>query len=406
MNGTSLRSVEDLAAFGGKPAFPEKLHVGRPNIGDRAELFRRMNQILDSRWLTNQGRHVVEFEARIAEISGTDHAIAVCNATIGLEIVARALELSGSVVVPAFTFVASAHSMRWVGLDACFADVDVRSHLIDPASVENRMRTDTSAIMGVHLWGNPCDVSALRSLARRRGTKLIYDAAHAFGCSVAGKPIGSFGDATVFSFHATKFVNSFEGGAIVTNDGDLARRVRLLTNFGFRGYDDVAAVGTNGKMNEVCAAMGLVSIDAMPSILAANRANYEQYVALLAGIEGLDILPYDPRNAPNYQYVAALVDPRTAPLHRDTLLDLLWAENVIARRYFYPGVHRMEPYRSEQPGLVMPATEAISERILVLPTGTAVDEASIARICAIIRFACENAVAIARRSEKSMSSKA
>jgi dTDP-4-amino-4,6-dideoxygalactose transaminase len=390
-------SVGDLALFGGTPSFAELLHVGRPNIGDRAELFRRINGVLDRRWLTNRGREVEQFEERVAEITGARHAIAVCNATIGLEIVARALGLTGNVIVPAFTFVASAHALRWVGVDPRFVDVGVDSHLIDPELIDERFTPRTSAVMGVHLWGKPCDVNGLAALARRRGVPLVYDAAHAFGCAVNGQAIGTFGDASVFSFHATKFINSFEGGAIVTNDNDIAREVRLLVNFGFRGYDDVETVGTNGKMNEVCAAMGLVSIDAMPEILEVNRRNYAQYAAALSDIPGFSLLPYEPRHSPNYQYVVVSVEPDAAGIHRDVLLDVLWAENVIARRYFYPGVHRMEPYRTEWPEISMPATETIADRILVLPTGTAVDRSAISRIAEILHFAVRHAPEIVHR---------
>lgn len=387
----------DLALFGGAPAFAERLHVGRPNIGDRAMLMGRIDAILDSRWLTNNGRNVQELESCVAQIAGTQYAVAVCNATVALEILARALGLRGEAIVPGFTFVASAHSLMWMGIRPRFADVHADSHLVDPAAVAALVNARTSAIMGVHLWGKPCDVEALAEIAQRRRVRLIYDAAHAFGCSADGTRIGQFGDASVFSFHATKFVNTFEGGAIVTNDGELARRARLMANFGFLGYDDVGDVGTNGKMNEVCAAMGLVSIASMATFVATNRRNHESYVAGLAGIDGLSLLAYNERHTPNYQYVVVEVDPNVAALHRDVLLAVLWAENVIARRYFHPGVHRMEPYRTLTPALRLPVTERIADRILVLPTGTTVDGNAIDRICGIIRSALEHADAVRER---------
>ena len=256
--------LEDLAVYGAPPAFNEKLHVGRPNIGDRAKLLERVNNILDNRWLTNNGPYVQEFEQRIADMIGVRHCVAMCNATVALEITIRALELSGEVIVPSFTFVATAHALQWQEMTPVFSDIDPKSHNLDPARVEQMITPRTSAIIGVHLWGRPCNVEALAEIAARRGLKLLFDAAHAFGCSYKGRMIGGFGDAEVFSFHATKIINSFEGGAVVTNNDVLANKIRLMRNFGFAGYDNVTRLGLNGKMTEVCAAMGLTSLEAMP----------------------------------------------------------------------------------------------------------------------------------------------
>jgi len=257
---TDKRHLRHLAIFGGRPAFAEKLHVGRPNIGDRARLLKRIEDILDRRWLTNNGPYVQEFERRIAETIGVKHCIATCNGEMGLEIAIRALELKGEVIVPAFTFVASAHALQWQEITPVFADIDPETHLIHPASVRRLITPRTTAILGVHIWGQTCAIEALEEIAREHHLRLLFDAAHAFGCTRHGRSIGTFGDAEVFSFHATKFVNSLEGGAIVTNHDDLARKIRLMKNFGFFGYDDVGYIGTNGKMNEFSAAMGLTSL--------------------------------------------------------------------------------------------------------------------------------------------------
>jgi dTDP-4-amino-4,6-dideoxygalactose transaminase len=383
--------VADLGIFGGTPAFPDPIHVGRPNLGDRQALLTRINDILDRRWLTNDGAYVQEFERRIAEIAGTKHCIALSNATVGLEIAVKALDLTGEVIVPSFTFVATAHALEWHRLTPVFADVDPHTHLIDPRDVEARITPRTSAIVGVHLWGQVCDVKALQAIADRHGLQLILDAAHAFGCATPDGPAGGFGALEVFSFHATKFVNSLEGGAIVTNDDDLARRVRLMRNFGFLGYDNVGSVGTNAKLTEFNAAMGLTSIDAMDEFVCLNRRNHVLYGAGLADLPGLLLKTYDDRQRLNYQYVVAEVDPSVCPISRDRLLDLLWADNVRARRYFYPGVHRMEPYCSQMnPALRhLPATERVSARVLVLPNGETATPACIERICALMRFAVE-----------------
>jgi dTDP-4-amino-4,6-dideoxygalactose transaminase len=213
--------------------------VGRPNIGDRRALLQRIEGLLDRRWLSNDGPLVREFEAKIAQISDVRHCVIMCNATVALEIASRALGLAGEVILPSYTFVATAHALQWQGITPVFADIDPDTHNIDAASIEALITPRTTGIVGVHLWGRPCDTEAIENLAARRKLSVMYDAAHAFGCSHKGKMIGGFGSCEIFSFHATKFINSFEGGAIVTNDGDLARKLRLMRNFGIEGYDNV-----------------------------------------------------------------------------------------------------------------------------------------------------------------------
>src|ERR1035441_9571296 len=254
--------------------FPSPLHVGRPNQGNRQRLIERINDMLDRNWLTNNGPFVQEFEKRVAEFVGVKHCIAMCNATVALEIATRALGLKGEVIVPAFTFIATAHSLQWQEITPVFCDIDPRTHNLDPARVEELITPKTTGIIGVHLWGRPCDVEALTEIAQRRNLTLMFDAAHAFGCSYGGKMIGGFGLAEVFSFHATKFCQTFEGGAIVTDNDELATKIRLMKNFGFGGYDNVIYIGTNGKMTEICAAMGLTNLESLEDFVAANRRNY------------------------------------------------------------------------------------------------------------------------------------
>jgi dTDP-4-amino-4,6-dideoxygalactose transaminase len=217
----------------------------------------------------------------------------------------------------------------------------------------------------------------------------MYDASHAFGCSSNGQRIGNFGQCEIFSFHATKFVNSFEGGAIATNDDELARRIRLMKNFGFSGFDRVTFLGTNGKMNEMSAAMGLTGIESLPQFVATNRRNYHDYTRGLRDLPGISTVIYDEREENNFQYIVLEVEQAAAGLSRDNLVEILEAENVLARRYFFPGCHRMEPYRSYFPhaGLLLPLTEALCERVLVLPNGTAVSPSDVAAICSILRTA-------------------
>lgn len=399
----SKSDIESLALFGGMPAFAEHLHVGRPNIGDREALLARINDLLDRRWLTNRGPFVKEFEARIAEFVGVKHCIAMCNATIALEIAARALGLHGEVIVPSFTFIATAHALQWQEITPVFCDVDPTTHNLDPAKVEAMITPRTTGIMGVHVWGRPCAIEALDEISQRRGLKLMFDAAHAFGNSYKGRMIGNFGAVEVFSFHATKFFNTFEGGAVVTNDDELAAKIRLMTNFGFTGHDMVIYVGTNGKMSEISAAMGLTGLESLEDVIAANRRNYGAYKAGLQGIPGLQLITYDETERNNYQYVIVEVDESAAGVSRDDLVRILHAENVLARRYFYPGCHEMEPYRSYFPhaGLLLPETERLTQRVMSLPTGTAVGPEEIGVVCQIVRFVVAHSAEVRERLDLS-----
>ncbi|MDK2409584.1 aminotransferase class I/II-fold pyridoxal phosphate-dependent enzyme [Aphanizomenon sp. PH219] len=383
----------DLAIFGGTPAFTEKLHVGRPNIGNREDLLSRINDILDRKWLTNHGIYVQEFEQRIAEFVGVKHCIATCNATVALEIAIRAVGLTGEVIVPSFTFIATPHALQWQEITPVFCDIDPQTHNIDPNKIVQSITPRTTGIIGVHLWGRSCDVETLSDIAHTYGLKLMFDAAHAFGCSHQGKMIGSFGEAEVFSFHATKFLNTFEGGAIVTNSDELAEKIRLMTNFGFAGYDQVIYIGTNGKMNETSAAMGLTSLESIDDFVDVNYRNYKCYQTELADIPGLSLLSYDETEKCNYQYIVLEIEESKAQITRDNLIKILHAENIIARRYFYPGCHRMEPYKSYFPyaKLLLSETERLSEQVLLLPTGTSVNEDEIHMISQIIRIAIREA---------------
>jgi dTDP-4-amino-4,6-dideoxygalactose transaminase len=386
MTQTLKISLDDLAVFGGSPAFAERLHVGRPNIGDREKFHARVADILDRRWLTNGGPYVEEFEEQIAAIAGVKHCIAMCNGTVALEIAIRALGMTGEVIVPSFTFIATAHALQWQEITPIFCDVDPNTHSLDPGKLEQMITPRTTGIIGVHVWGRPCDVEALSEIATRHRLKLLFDAAHAFGCSHNGQMIGGFGDAEVFSFHATKFINSLEGGAVVTNDAKLAEKIHLMRNFGFTGYDKTDYIGTNGKLDEVSAAMGLTNLESMEEFVAINRRNYKQYQQELSGVKGLSLFEFDESERGNFQYVVLDVEASETVVNREQVLEILHGENILARRYF-PGCHRMEPYSScfPQAGLLLPETERLSQRTLCLPTGSAVGPDEVSVICEIIR---------------------
>lgn len=384
----TIRHRADLAVNGAAPAFDEMLHVGRPNMGDRDAFMAYAADIFDRRWLSNNGPLVQEFEAEVARHLGVKHCVAMCNGTIALEIAIRALGLEGEVIVPSYTFVATAHALQWQSITPVFADVDPATHTLSPAAVRRMITPRTSGIIGVHLWGRGAPVDELQDIADEHGLKLMFDAAHAFSCTYQGRMIGSFGACEVLSFHATKFFNSFEGGAVVTNDDQLAEAMRLMRNFGFVDLDKVIHPGTNGKMIEIAAAMGLVNLRSLDQVIAANRANYLAYREALGGIDGVRVLEYNEQERNNYQYVVLEVTPGCA-IARDDLVAALRAENVMARRYFWPGCHKMEPYRSLFPhaGLVLPDTEAVAASVIILPTGQTMTPDMVATVAQIIRTA-------------------
>jgi dTDP-4-amino-4,6-dideoxygalactose transaminase len=387
--------LDDLALFGADPAFAEPRHVGRPNIGDRARLLSLIEGALDRRWLTNDGPLVDEFERQAAEIFGTAHCVAVSSATVGLQLAARALDLTGQVIVPSFTFIGTAHALSWMGLEPVFCEIDEATHTLDPAAVEPAITAATSAILGVHLWGRPCAVDELADVARRHDLKLFFDAAHALGCSYAGQPVAGFGEAAVFSFHATKIASSAEGGGIATNDDHLARRLRLMRNFGFAGYDRTAELGTNAKLSELCAAVGISSLESLDTFVEANRRNHERYRRELDGMPGVRLLPSAEGERQNHQYVVVEVEGESPERHRDDIVVALHAENILARRYFSPGCHRLEPYVASAQSL--PRTERVAARVITLPTGTSISEEDVSVICSVLRVAAGNTAELRRR---------
>jgi dTDP-4-amino-4,6-dideoxygalactose transaminase len=385
-----IRCKADLAINGAPPAFDKPLHVGRPNVGDRAAFLQRVNQILDNEWLTNNGPMVQEFEQRIADHLGVKHCVAMCNGTIALEIAIRALKLEGEVIVPSWTFIATAHALYWQSITPVFADIDPTTHNLDPNAVRRMITPRTTGIIGVHLWGRAAPVDELQSIADEHGLKLMFDAAHAFGCSYKGQTIGRFGDCEVLSFHATKFFNTFEGGAVVTDDDDLAQAMRLMRNFGFSGYDNVIHPGTNGKMVEICAAMGLINLGNIDSVIEANRRNYHAYRDALADIPSVTLLAHDEAERNNFQYIVIEVNEKSNA-SRDNIVTVLQAENILARKYFWPGCHKMMPYRDLFPhaGLMLGHTESTSARVVVLPNGASLAVDDISLICKVIRNIAE-----------------
>jgi len=345
------------------------LCIGKPNVGDRTRLHAHLDDILDRQRLTNNGPLVQEFEQRVAELTHAEHCIATCNGTIALEIAARAAGLIGEVIVPSWTFIATAHALAWMGIKPVFADVDPVSWCIDPQAVKALITPETTGILGVHLFGHFCNVRRLREIADEHRLALLFDAAH----TVGRDRDGVMGDAEVLSFHATKVCNSFEGGAIITNDEEIMGRARLMRNFGFSAQDTVECLGVNGKMSEIHAAMGLTSLDSLKKFIMHNQRNYRLYHLRLNGLPGVKLRS----SADNYHYIVLDVTERRDELHRR-----LQDAQILVRRYFYPGCHRSSPYDAD--GIQLPVTEDVAGRVLCLPSGMSVGEEDIEKVCRII----------------------
>ncbi|MFE4373648.1 DegT/DnrJ/EryC1/StrS family aminotransferase [Streptomyces sp. NPDC056835] len=384
------RARGDLAYFGGTPGFAEDIRVGTPNVPAKDRYLELVSEAIDRRWLSNLGPLVRRFEALSAPRTLRAHNTATNNATTALQIAVRACGITGEVIMPSFTFVASAHAMNWIGLTPVFADVDPETGTLDPRSVAKAVSPRTGGILGVHIWGNLCDTAGLDDVARAAGVPLVFDSAQAFGCRpLLPGPSAGAGMAEVFSFHATKILNCFEGGLVATDSAEVHSRVRSMHNFGFDEAMDVVGPGTNAKMNESSAAMGIASIEHLDDMLKVYRALYLRYRQGLAQVPGITLMAAPRGQSHNHQYVVVRVDPEVAGLGRDRLSDILGAENIRTKKYFSPGCHRMRPYRQDagHTPVGLPVTEMLTERVLALPTGLSVTPGDVDRICDVLAAA-------------------
>lgn len=391
-----------FALFGAKPAFEKPLPIGQLYFPSWERYEAAFRGIFERQYYNNNGPLHEELEEKLQQFLGVKHAICVANATLGLMMVADAMGLSGKVILPSFTFVASAQSLSWAGLEPVFCDVDPDTHQIALDQIGALIDKGVSAIMGVNLWGGSCNPKALAELAGAKGVQLYFDSAHAFGCTVDGVRIGNFGHAEVFSFHATKILSAAEGGCICTNDDDLAARLRSIRpSYGADKPVNIVRVA-NARMSEAQAAIALMSLEDFPANQKNNEALYRLYEAQLKTIPGLRLVRPSGVSFSNYQYLVCILDEREFGLPRDLLLDLLKAENVVARRYFYPGIHRSIPYAQELPQYLdrLPNTDSLCASCIQFPIGALVFAQDIERICDILSRAHQASAEIRSRHEK------
>jgi len=370
----------------------DRFQVGSPSMINVDYFEEYVRNIYDNHWFTNNGPMVRNLEFDMKKRLGVKYCIAVVNATMGLQILAKALRVK-KVIMPAFTFVATAHAFKWIGCAVELVDVD-DTHHIDINKLDERLRwsnkfwgdTRPDTIVGVHIWGEPCYINDIKEVADRYGVKnIIYDAAHAFDVEYHGvKHIGNFGDAEVFSFHATKFINGFEGGMITTNNEKIANKCKALRNFGFADAsgEHTLGVGTNAKMTEICAAAVLANMTNINTLKNINENIYNQYRLELRDTFVARVYEFGHTNSKyNYQYVPIQI---MRPFSRDKIMELLNSIGVKARRYFYPGIHMIKPYSRMHKH--MPITDEICESILCLPTGPQMlEDGIVADICRIIK---------------------
>lgn len=364
------------------------IHVTRPLLPPLQELLPHLQEIWDRRILANAGPFHQRFEARLTEYLGVDHLSLCSNATVGLMMALRDMGGEGEVVTTPFSFAATAHAIAWAGFTPVFADVEPESLNLDPEAVERALTPRTRAILAVHCYGHVCDVERLGEIARSRGLKLIYDAAHAFGVCWRERSVLRHGDLSVLSFHATKVFNTFEGGAIVAADPATKQRMDRLRNFGIVDEHAIEGLGLNGKMNEFCAALGLVQLDHVEQAIDERRQIDQRYRRELSEVPGLRCLGWRDGETPNFAYFPILVDPAYG-ITRDALQTRLREHDIHARRYFSPLLSDLPAYRhlpSASPSN-LPVAAGAASRVLCLPLfpGLRVDDQD--RIVELIRDA-------------------
>lgn len=345
-----------------------------------------LREIWGSKWLTNAGPFHEQFEMALADYLGVEHLSLFSNGTLALITALQALRVKGEVITTPYSFVATTHALRWNGLKPVFVDIEPGHLTLDPARIEAAITDETTALLPVHVYGNPCDTAGIQKIADAYDLKVIYDAAHAFGTKRAGRTILECGDLSILSFHATKVFNTIEGGAIVCRDARMKRHIDDLKNFGFRDEVTVVAPGINAKMNELQAAYGLLQLKYVDSCIARRKAISELYRSRLAKVPGLTLLSELEGCTLPYSYFPVLVEKDEYGLTRDGLYEKLKEYNVFSRRYFYPLISSFVSYRelpSAAPGN-LPVAGRAAERILCLPIYGDLPLESVGRICGML----------------------
>lgn len=362
------------------------IYVTSPSLPPLEEFIPYLEKIWESKWLTNNGQFHQQFEAALAEYLGVKYISFFTNGMIALQTGMQALRITGEVITTPFTFVATTHAIHLNGCTPVFCDIEPDTFTLDPAKVESLITPRTTAIMPVHVYGNPCRQERLKKIADTYGLKLFYDAAHVFGVKKDGVSVCNWGDLSMLSFHATKVFNTFEGGALVTNDETLKKRIDYLRNFGFADEVTVVAPGSNGKVDELRSAFGLLQLKHVDGEIAKRQRVAEYYREKLGNVPGIRIGQDLSGVRHNYGYFPILVDAAVYGLTRDALYDLFKAQGIYARRYFYPLCSQFPTYchlSSAEPGR-LPVAEKAAQEVLCLPIFADLDGQTMARIVSVI----------------------
>ncbi len=382
------------AILGGEPSFPEKIPMVRPVLPPFEEMAEGIRGILESGMVT-KGPILRRFEQAIAEHLGVKHAVAVSSCTSGMMLVHKALNPDGGeVVLPSFTFMATAGAAVWAGLRPVFADVDRETNNLDPAAAEAAITPRTVAIVAVHQFGNPADIERLQQVADRHGLKLIFDAAHGFGARYQGEPVGKQGAAQIFSLSPTKLLITGEGGIVATNDDDLAERIRMGREYGNDGNYDSAFAGLNARMPEFNALLGLHSLQRLEEAARHRNETVALFQELLGRLPGIGFQKVRPGDRHSYRELSITIDAQALGLTRDEVALALAAENIDTRKYYYPPIHKQTAYRQYYDGRPLPNTDWLSENSLSLPMWSNMDEAVAVKICQTFERLHENALQV------------
>lgn len=355
--------------------------VTRSSMPTIEEYTEEIKTIWDSHWLTNMGPKHKALQAGLIEYLGVENIDLLTNGHMALELSMQALNLTGEVITTPFTFASTTHAIVRNGLTPVFCDVNPVDYTMDVTKIESLITDKTSAIVPVHVYGNICNIEKIERIARKYGLKVIYDAAHTFGVKYKGCGIGSFGDVSCFSFHATKVFNSIEGGAVCFKDPEFGKLIYQLKNFGIHGPECVDGVGANAKMNEFCAAMGLCNLCHVDEEIAKRKAVVERYVEHLSGVEGLQLNPVQKDVTPNYAYFPVIFDEKVFGASRNEVFDALAAEGIGARKYFYPLTNTFDAFHGQFDVNGTPVALRISKRVLTLPLYADLALEDVDRIC-------------------------
>jgi dTDP-4-amino-4,6-dideoxygalactose transaminase len=362
------------------------IFVTQPSLPPLAEFIPYLEEIWENRVLTNDGPFHKRLEQALVDHLAIPHISLFNNGTVALEVALQALCLTGEVITTPFSFVATTHAIAWCGLKPVFVDVEPCTLNIDPNQIEAAITPRTTAILAVHCYGTPCDIAAIADIAERHHLRVIYDAAHAFGVTYRGESILRAGDLSVLSFHATKVFNTFEGGAIVSQDAHLKLHIDRLKNFGIVDPTTITAIGTNGKMNEVQAAFGLLQLKHIGIALKKRLAIDAAYRALLADIPGVRCLQPRPSQVANASYFPLLIDEQYTQT-RDEVFQRLAAVGINGRRYFYPLISNLPMYAKLESAAPehLPVATRLAEQVLCLPIYADMPIETVERVAAVLR---------------------